>query len=50
MDASAVRNRHVLLVDDVITTGATLVAAAREILKAGNVRVSVLSLGFADNE
>ena len=49
-DASAVRNRHVLLVDDVITTGATLVAAAREILKAGNVKVSVLSLGFANNE
>ena len=42
----AVCGRHILLVDDIITTGATLCACASELLKAGGVRVSVLSLGF----
>ena len=45
-DLSAVSGRHVLLVDDVVTTGATMVACAREILKAEGVSVSLLSLGF----
>jgi len=50
LDSSAVSNQHLLLVDDVITSGATLVAAANELLKAVYVKVSVLSLGFADND
>ena len=39
--------KHVLIVDDVITTGATTVTCAQEIMKAGNVRFSVLSLAVA---
>ena len=50
IDSSALNNQHLLLVDDVITSGATLVAAAKELLKATNVKISVFSLGFANNE
>ena len=50
LDASPLNNQHILLIDDVITSGATLVAAAKEVLKGENTKVSVLSLGFANNE
>lgn len=39
-------HRHILLVDDVATTGATLCACAKEIEKAGDVTFSILTLGF----
>lgn len=42
-----IRGRHILIVDDIITTGATVWSCARELLKAGDVRLSVMSAGFA---
>lgn len=41
-----VQDRHLLIIDDIVTTGATITALAEELQKAGNVRFSVLSLGY----
>ena len=41
-----IKGKHLLVVDDVVTTGATIKACAKELCKAGDVRISILSLGF----
>ena len=46
-EASAIQGKHLLMVDEVVTTGATIIACAKELCKAGHVKVSVLALGFA---
>lgn len=46
-DRSAVEGRHVLLVDDILTTGATARAAAQSLMKAGAASVFVATLARA---
>jgi ComF family protein len=47
---AALEGRHVLLIDDVITTGATVEACARALKRAGAARVDVLALALVTNE
>ena len=46
MDAEAVEGRHVLMIDDVVTTGATICSCVDEMQRSAHCRVSILSLGF----
>ena len=47
-DRRSIEGRRVLLVDDVLTTGATAQAAARALKRAGAAQVIVLTLARAD--
>ena len=47
---AGLRGRHVLLIDDVITTGATVDACVRTLRRAGAARVDVLALALVTNE
>lgn len=45
-NAEMIKGKHILLVDDVVTTGATLEACAEKLIKAGAGKVSVATIAF----
>ena len=40
-----IQGKHVLIVDDIVTTGATSYYVAKEILKAEGTKISIMTIG-----
>ncbi len=47
VDPERLEGKHVLLVDDILTTGATIEGCAQVLHKVANVKISVVTLGYA---
>jgi len=45
-NATSLKHKHILLIDDICTTGATLLACATTLRDIEGIRISVLTLGF----
>lgn len=47
IDLEKYEGKHILLVDDIITTGATIESCSKELMKTKNINISIASIAFA---
>lgn len=47
-NASRIKGKNILLVDDIITTGSTIETCVNTLIKAKNVKISVASMAFSE--